>query len=50
MWSEGADWIKLAKDGDKRRAFMNVVMNFGFNKSRIISWAAERLSVSEEYL
>jgi hypothetical protein len=29
---DGVDWIDLAQDGDWWRAFVNMLMNFGFHK------------------
>ena len=36
-WDRGMDWIDLAKDRDRWRALVNVVMDFGFHKTRGIS-------------
>jgi hypothetical protein len=38
----------MAQDRDRRRALVNVAMNFGFHKMRGISWLAEDLLASEE--
>jgi hypothetical protein len=36
-WEGGMDWIDMAQDRDRRRALVNVAMNFGFHKMRGIS-------------
>ena len=47
----GMDRIELARDRDRRRAFVNAVMNLpGFYKMRGISWLTANRVVSQEGL
>ena len=44
---ESMDWISLAQDRDRRRAFVDAVMNPRFYKMRGISWVAEDVLASQ---
>jgi hypothetical protein len=44
----GTDWIKLAQERDRWRAFANVVVIFGFHKMRGVSCLAENRLVSQD--
>lgn len=43
-WDGGLEWIALAQDRNRHRAFVNAEMNVGFHKMSGISWLAENLS------
>jgi hypothetical protein len=44
------DWIDKAQDRERWRALVNEVMNFGFHKTRGISWLTDDLLASQEGL
>jgi hypothetical protein len=43
-------WIDLAQDRDQWRALVNTAMNCYVSWKRVISWPAEWLLVSDEWL
>jgi hypothetical protein len=44
------DWIDLAQDREGWRTVVNVVITFGFYKTREIFWLAEDLLASQDGL
>jgi hypothetical protein len=47
---DGVDWIDLAQDRDRWRAYVNAVMKFGVHKMLGSSRVAAQLAASQEGL